>query len=334
MPDTPKYGHEPGEDPDAGEAPPFNGAMLSPGLISGPGFHVGDLLTEQEREVVKMAGDLWNALCGVVGRGSTREEDCREMVAHVHALQHAVMAQAAARAYPQVYRLLGDSLREQMPLPEPAAAERPQESLRDYWTTGAGSRPMVIPFDNMRRLDEDVAMHAMGPTFEHEDGRVCSWHNRLGLWVGPTMEHECTREHPDPDDLRAKGVAVMSAYRKDKADRPEDSPPRTPADVVEEVEDVVRRVLGAVIADEALTRIRDEVRPVLDEYTRVMDLRHRFAEPKGARLTDVNVVNPDGTTHRLNPDAAILIFEDPEHGRTSIPLTEHRQTGKVIRGDE
>jgi len=71
---------------------------------------VSDLLTPDERKAITMAGELWNQLCRVVGDGRTRDADMAELCAHIHAIQHAVMSQAAARAYPETYRLLGGSL--------------------------------------------------------------------------------------------------------------------------------------------------------------------------------------------------------------------------------
>lgn len=55
-----------------------------------------------------MAGQLWNKLCKVVGDGPTRKADLGELVIHIHAIQQAVMSQAAARAHPDQFRLLGD----------------------------------------------------------------------------------------------------------------------------------------------------------------------------------------------------------------------------------
>lgn len=69
------------------------------------------MLTDAERAVVRKAGDLWGDLCAVVGDGPTRDADLMELVVHIHAIQHAVMAQAAARAYPDEFRLLGSTIR-------------------------------------------------------------------------------------------------------------------------------------------------------------------------------------------------------------------------------
>lgn len=68
------------------------------------------LLTEQEHAAIDAAGALWNQLCSIAGHGPTRALDLDELAAHIHAIQRAVMKQAAARAYPDRYRLLGEAL--------------------------------------------------------------------------------------------------------------------------------------------------------------------------------------------------------------------------------
>ena len=69
-----------------------------------------ELLTDLEHEAVEMAGRLWNTLCKIVDQDRTRDGDLKELVLHIHAIQNAVLSQAAARAYPQRYRLLGREL--------------------------------------------------------------------------------------------------------------------------------------------------------------------------------------------------------------------------------
>lgn len=66
------------------------------------------LLTDDEHRAVELAGELYGVLCAVVGNGPARDQDLRELVAPIHAIQHAVLKQAAARAYPDRYRLLGE----------------------------------------------------------------------------------------------------------------------------------------------------------------------------------------------------------------------------------
>jgi hypothetical protein len=70
-------------------------------------------LTEAEQDVTKIAADLWNALCAAIPEGPNRNNDLAEIAVHIHAIQHAVMANAAARAYPDTYRLLGQSLQKE-----------------------------------------------------------------------------------------------------------------------------------------------------------------------------------------------------------------------------
>ena len=67
------------------------------------------LLTEKERAAIQRAGELYQLLEEIVAVDRNRWHDLAELAAHVHAIQHAVMAQAAARAYPDLYRLLGET---------------------------------------------------------------------------------------------------------------------------------------------------------------------------------------------------------------------------------
>jgi hypothetical protein len=67
-------------------------------------------LTDMEHQVMELTSQLWSALCSMTGYGRTRAEDLHEASLHIHALQNMVLAQAAARAYPDRYRLLGLSI--------------------------------------------------------------------------------------------------------------------------------------------------------------------------------------------------------------------------------
>lgn len=76
------------------------------------------ILTPAEHHAIDLAGQLANTLAGsVIGDGPTRHADLVELVNHVHAIQHAVMAQAAARVYPDRYRLLGGVVPPEPPPP-------------------------------------------------------------------------------------------------------------------------------------------------------------------------------------------------------------------------
>jgi class 3 adenylate cyclase len=70
-----------------------------------------DLLTAEERELIDVLADAANRFANVIGSGPTRHADSLEVIDKIHQLQQAVMAQAAARAYPASYRLLGETLR-------------------------------------------------------------------------------------------------------------------------------------------------------------------------------------------------------------------------------
>jgi len=72
-------------------------------------FGAYELLTSKEKLVLAQLAEVWNGLCEI-SAGPIAGADLGELVVHVHALQHAVMAQAAARAYPNEYRKLGATL--------------------------------------------------------------------------------------------------------------------------------------------------------------------------------------------------------------------------------
>lgn len=67
-----------------------------------------ELLTAEEREFLKLTATLANLMRGIIGDGPQAEHDWSEAVPMIHNLQHMVMAQAAARAYPDTFRLLGN----------------------------------------------------------------------------------------------------------------------------------------------------------------------------------------------------------------------------------
>ena len=69
------------------------------------------LLTTDEIEAMQITAALANSLARIVGWGPTRSADLEELLGKVHDVQHAILAQAAARAYPRDFRLLGEILR-------------------------------------------------------------------------------------------------------------------------------------------------------------------------------------------------------------------------------
>lgn len=67
------------------------------------------MLTGDEREAVRLAGQLYTFIADrVCGNGPTRDEDLAEVRFAIHAVQHAVMAQAAPRLHPAEFRLMGE----------------------------------------------------------------------------------------------------------------------------------------------------------------------------------------------------------------------------------
>lgn len=66
------------------------------------------MLTGDEQRALHALANVAGLLAVIVGRGPTRRADLAELYGHVHALQQAVMSQAAARAYPEQFRLLGE----------------------------------------------------------------------------------------------------------------------------------------------------------------------------------------------------------------------------------
>ena len=76
---------------------------------AGAGQEPAGFLTESERKAVRDSGLLFQLLANdIVGHGPTREADLTELTTAIHVIQRAVMAQAAARAYPGQYRPLGE----------------------------------------------------------------------------------------------------------------------------------------------------------------------------------------------------------------------------------
>lgn len=67
-------------------------------------------LTRAEHKAMDLTAQLWNLMVtDVIGDGAPAEQDRREFAAQIHAAQHTILRQAAARAHPELYRLLGES---------------------------------------------------------------------------------------------------------------------------------------------------------------------------------------------------------------------------------
>lgn len=74
---------------------------------------MAELLIGREHEMIWQLGQVFRDFRYILHSGANRERDLEEAAFHIHALQHMVMAQAAARAYPEKDRLLGDSMKEE-----------------------------------------------------------------------------------------------------------------------------------------------------------------------------------------------------------------------------
>jgi hypothetical protein len=75
-----------------------------------PGRRSVELLTDAERKALKMTGELANLVHREVITGPQAANDWNEFAMRIHAVQHMIMAQAAARAYPDEFRLLGNAI--------------------------------------------------------------------------------------------------------------------------------------------------------------------------------------------------------------------------------
>ncbi len=63
-----------------------------------------ELLTEAERHLIELTAELARGLFALCG---DNHADRAEVAHEIHVLQHRILAQAAARAYPDRYRLMG-----------------------------------------------------------------------------------------------------------------------------------------------------------------------------------------------------------------------------------
>lgn len=69
-----------------------------------------ELLTEQEKDIIKKLGEVWTDICGIIPPGPAQISDREELLFHIHALQMAIKSNAAGRAYPEEFRVLGGFL--------------------------------------------------------------------------------------------------------------------------------------------------------------------------------------------------------------------------------
>lgn len=67
------------------------------------------LLTDKEHELIDALGDCADLFGEIILDGEEQEGDTSEVGSKICTLQNMVLAQAAARAYPDKYRLMGNS---------------------------------------------------------------------------------------------------------------------------------------------------------------------------------------------------------------------------------
>lgn len=79
-------------------------------IVSQPEPKIEDLLTQDEHDFMVVSAELAEILRKIIGDSSLAAMDWAEAAAHIHILQRMVMSQAAARAFPDQYRLLGQTL--------------------------------------------------------------------------------------------------------------------------------------------------------------------------------------------------------------------------------
>lgn len=73
-------------------------------------------LTDDELEALKITADLANLVCGkIITKGPAYEQDINEFVSHLHVIQRMIGANAAARAHPYKFRLLGEEVPHRKP---------------------------------------------------------------------------------------------------------------------------------------------------------------------------------------------------------------------------
>lgn len=75
------------------------------------------MLTDAEHEAMETTATLANQIRRLIGSGPTAEADWQEAVNEIHVIQHRIMAQSAARAHPEMYRLMGGRVGEPPAIP-------------------------------------------------------------------------------------------------------------------------------------------------------------------------------------------------------------------------
>lgn len=68
------------------------------------------LLTDEEHKAMELSGQLAGMMRRMIGDGPCANGDWAEVAHDIHHLQERIMAQAAARAFPEKYRIAGGTL--------------------------------------------------------------------------------------------------------------------------------------------------------------------------------------------------------------------------------
>lgn len=105
-----------------------------------------ELLTPLELEVMDRTAELVNMVSRVMGGGRARSGDWDEFVFYVHGIQRMILKQAAARAYPGRFRLLGEDLDHDVPQPGPVDVAKVSGHL-DVSVQGAQSLGLIVDPD-------------------------------------------------------------------------------------------------------------------------------------------------------------------------------------------
>lgn len=152
-------------------------------------FFEENLMTEDEHLAMKQSGELANTLGRIVAHGEGHQQDIREMVKMIHDIQRAVMAQAACRAYPDKYRLLG------------AGSLDKKEAASDREPIAGGPEKSVEEFRWFCGQRNCRIIHFMSPK-TITNGRQHSERNcpecNIRSWTMENSEHEhnwCKMEH-------------------------------------------------------------------------------------------------------------------------------------------
>jgi hypothetical protein len=64
-------------------------------------------LTDTEHRALTLTAELADLFLDITGDGPSRSGDIREAREAIHVIQRMIMAQSAARAHPDLYRVLG-----------------------------------------------------------------------------------------------------------------------------------------------------------------------------------------------------------------------------------